>query len=376
MKELDTDLACRLMAAAGFDPGAYRCGSGDLSRALDGDSASFRHFFEFGFKESRSFDITLNVDAFVDFADYMKSVDRAEVADGLLQAAIRQSTDVSKIQTYLGLHKNLFDEDIRIIFVIGDSHTDVYRSSFHREDKLIVPVQLKCTAGSAAGLGNPNSVSGYGKVILGWLSQIFESNVFDGIPILFKFGQVDTEFVFTYKRAKGLQIQHSEQEYEKFVRQSVKRYVTFLKRAIPKHQRYRVDVSTIGPPILADEYIRDGGYFSSEIASREAFDEAQELHRRLSLLQYPDLQSRTKMHALFNSALINAVRPLGFGISDDFTPCVGPDGIALQCLWSHNGGRDHHLAIHKETFEPILADRACMMRVKPRRILGVLPLFR
>jgi len=78
-------------------------------------------------------------------------------------------------------------------FLVGDSHS---RINFNNSKHLL------CGAGSAKGLNNPNSISGYNKLIINDINSNNYKNLF------FLFGGVDVDFCYIHKFVKNNSIDY------------------------------------------------------------------------------------------------------------------------------------------------------------------------
>ncbi|MFT3928222.1 MAG: hypothetical protein QM778_37180 [Myxococcales bacterium] len=355
---VDPRALCRLLARAGFTPAGYRAANADLVAALPADdAASLRHFLEHGIHEAREFPVELQWDVLEEIralpfehANTGRQLTRSLISayfwpNRLAQATAKQA--LSKIRDYGG----------RPFLLIGDSHSMSYRRPAWRGDAWLLPLHVNCIAGSARGLSNPASRSGYGRRIRElWLEM---ANLEDapGVPVLWKFGQVDTEFVHTFRRVSKNLVAFDVAEFAQFSQRSVEGYAEFLASVVPASLRRESHVCSIFAPALSDE-AHAQGYVSGHITSLESDLDAEAMLTAVRKLEIPDLATRTRMHRTYNALLAEQVRPLGFEFLDDFSALLGNDGTLDERFRQHAGGFDHHVNFQASAsvLEPILWD--------------------
>jgi hypothetical protein len=152
--------------------------------------------------------------------------------------------------------------------LIGDSHSSLYRRSGVASDQWLAPMHALCIGGSALGLKNPASTSGYGSLIKRFIAQIEAvAPIGSGLPIVFQFGQVDTEFVFNFRRIRGGQRAFDMPAFASFCQESVQAYLSFLTDVFRQDQRGNVSILSILPPSLSDQALIDG-YVNGRILSQ------------------------------------------------------------------------------------------------------------
>jgi hypothetical protein len=351
-----------LMMAAGFSGSSYRVSNGDVDQACPTDVELFEHFIKYGADEGRNFQIDLVRGGFTELWQETCGSPLHNVACGMLRAAVNSSIKQNGLSTALKQYLTWTEFNFRPVIVIGDSHTQAYGRPFARDGFIVVPFVLLCTGGSALGLGNPKSVSQYGPMIANTLESVRSSVELMSIPVLFKFGQVDLEFVINFKRARHEVLSFKINDYEAFFEQSTTAYSEYLERVVPEHGRTRVDVVSIFPPVLSDEAIRNG-YFNEDIAQREGVVR-EDLKEALRLMTHPDWGTRVKLHAAYNTLIEAKTSNLGFAFVDDFFPIIGEDGLPRTRFWKRHNGFDHHVvSLPGETvFSDILWERLSLKR--------------
>ncbi len=226
--------------------------------------------------------------------------------------------------------------------VIGDSHSAqlVRRSS--RNGRWLLPLHWLCHAASARGLSNAEGRSGASGVV----RRALDVSAALDIPAVLKFGQVDLEFVYAFKRIDEGRWTFDPAHYDAFVDETVARYADALAVLAPSARRRRIAVASVFPPSLSDRAWRNG-YVNAAAADLHASapgakDEGVDLRRAVSRLSIPDLRTRTAAHARFNARLKAAADALGFSYLDQFQAFLGADGLLRPNLRGA-GGADHHL---------------------------------
>ena len=228
--------------------------------------------------------------------------------------------------------------------LIGDSHSALYRRASARAEGWLLPLHLECHGGSAIGLLNPMSRSGYRERIRRVAERLAEMDPGGSLPVLFQFGQVDLEFVQPFRRLAREQRAFDAGAFRAFCRASVDAYVGFLAEAFPPARRASVRLMGVFPPALSDGVLR-AGYVNGVIAAMEG-TETEALKERLAELEWPDLAGRTLLHAEYNAMLEQTAGEAGLAFVSDFERLVSggevdPRFTSLQKGW------DHHL-----DFEP------------------------
>jgi hypothetical protein len=351
-----------LMMAAGFSGKSYRASNRDVDQACPTDVESFEHFIKHGANEARNFQIDLVRGGFTELWQETCGSPVHNVACAMLRAAISSSIKQRGLLTALKQYLVWTELNFCPVIVIGDSHTQAYGAPFARDGFIVVPFVLLCTSGSALGLGNPKSVSQYGPMIANTLESVRSSVEFKSIPVLFKFGQVDSEFVINFKRARDKVLSFRSNDYHAFFEQSTTAYSEYLERIVPEYSRLSVDVVSIFPPVLSDEAIQNG-YFNDDIAQREGVIR-EDLKEALRLMTHPDWGTRVKLHAVYNTLLETKISTLGFAFVDDFYPIIAEDGLPRTRFWKRHNGFNHHVvSLPGETvFSDILWERLSLKR--------------
>jgi hypothetical protein len=159
---------------------------------------------------------------------------------------------------------------------------------------------------------------------------------------VFKFGQVDVEFVHAFKRLEAGAQAFDPSGFEAFADETVARYVGFLDQAVPARLRERASVAGLFPPALSDAAWRQG-YVNAHIANLHGPADDAALAERLAGLDIPTLAERTRLHARFDERLRTAAEAAGFGFLDQLRPLLGPEGVVRKALLGGAAGANHHL---------------------------------
>jgi hypothetical protein len=326
------------LLALGFDGEGYRTDyPGIGAHASDRDCA--RHFHKTGrgdwlrirftrpFAEAQAKIVTLALD------DAQKDRLRIDLAASLLWQA-----DISGA--------GAITEDLlranpayRPLAIISDSHGQLYLTEEMIWAGGWVPVPMLCTGCSARGLGNPDSRAQAGPRIREHLHRLASS---PGAAVaLLKFGQVDLEFVYDYRRVRDGRRAFDLADAEAFARDSARRYLRFL-RELQDETPIRLIVTAALPPALNDAALREG-YMNAHIVQLYATLPADALREELQKLDMPDWRTRTGLAAVFNAELAAGCEAAGLVFYDDFNQLLGPDGLIAPDLLVWHGGTDHHI---------------------------------
>lgn len=349
----------RLIEAAGFSPEAFRSSAADLLAGLpssDWSTAHFAQFVELETKAPRCFPIDLDFDVLETISTLRilpTGFHKASIVRGLIQSRIDFDARCTHDPHFWTKSLAIIARLGRPMLVIGDSHSLIYRqTAVGPRGRLTIPLQMTCGGGSATGLSNRNSRSGYGAQIRKTALALDEARSSGSPPVnvLFTFGQVDVEFVHTYRRLRDKRHAFDEARFDAFCSDVVERYVDW--------------VSTLGlgnavlvginPPCLDDDFIREGyilqmrSYLSSNIVDGEAaaFDA---LVADVHLLELPCKARRTAQHRRFNDFLRETAERRGLFYIDRFSTMVGDNG-SIKPIYACAGdgqpglsGRDIHV---------------------------------
>ena len=224
--------------------------------------------------------------------------------------------------------------------VVGDSHSLCSCSVGGSKRRPTIPIHVLCTAGSAAGLANLASRSGYSLELSGLASALQLCNGDSKVPILFQFGQVDVEFVSVYQRVARSETIFDRGRFEAFCEKAADAYTSFLAATFSKAGT--LYVLSIFPPALADEAWAEG-YNNAHVTLLESDEHAEEIAARIRLLAIPNLAERTALHRHFNARLAALCGARHLTFVDLFDRFIGPDGTIAARFHRFSGGRDHHI---------------------------------
>jgi hypothetical protein len=232
--------------------------------------------------------------------------------------------------------------------VVGDSHSAQLVRRAWRDDRWLLPLHQLCTGASARGLANPEAAAGAGAKVRAFLDALAGAPM----PVVLKFGQVDIEFVFTFKRLETDATAFDERAFDAFAEETVDRYVAFLQEAVPKPLRARTWVAGVFPPALSDRAWREG-YVNAHIADLHGPADTKALRAGLARLELPPLAERTRLHKAFNTRLFGAADAAGFKVMFGFKALLDEGGAVRPRYLGRARGGNHHLG-YAATRAPVL----------------------
>ena len=233
------------------------------------------------------------------------------------------------------------------VLIAGDSHSRLYVQRDGRDRRWLLPLHRLATGASARGLARASSRSGQGDAVRALMERLALGG--SSIPVLLVFGQVDVEFIFTFKRLEqDPPAAHQAAAFEAFCRETVDSYMAFAS-GLPGAP---VAVAAIFPPALSDAAWRQG-YLNAHIAQQHTVLDFATLGARLQAASVEPLTARTGHHALFNRRLGEAARAHGLGWLDAFDDLIGAAGVT-EAL-GPAAGRDHHLDV--DAVRPAVVER-------------------
>ena len=333
------------LAAAGFDPDAYIADNPGLAAKGLTASRATEHFLRHGYAEARNLRLQKLPHTLALF-DTECEPDRERCAM-ICQRVYAVQSRMPESADYLWSGDTAVLDDFFLrtgaapFFVIGDSHSHAYRRYGTAGRTWWAPVPLLCTAGSAMGLTRPSSRTGYGPKILRWAERN-SSGAGQRYPVLVKFGQVDIEFVWNFRRIRDKAVAFSRSAFDGFAEQVLAEYFAFLDALASRIGSARLHVCSIFPPALNDASWKEG-YVNGHVGQLEGDRSLEALAEGVRTLEIPDQVTRTQMHAAFNTGLREGCLVRGLGFIDDFHPLLGPDGILDQRYVPLTAGRDHHV---------------------------------
>jgi hypothetical protein len=170
--------------------------------------------------------------------------------------------------------------------IVGDSHSNRVRFDNY--------THLLCSAGSAKGLNNPNSISGYNNLIINNINANNYKHLF------FLFGGVDVDFSFIHNLFKNPKL-----NYKKFNITVIDNYLQFITNNF--HNK-SVIILSVGLPVLDDEHLKTG-LLNGHINTLESID-LLKLKNNLSHVDLPNIFKRTEITLHFNKKLKKKIRNL------------------------------------------------------------------
>ncbi len=326
---------------AGFSPAAYRAANVDLTQMSDADAIS--HFILHGAKERRQFEQKeLRAEHLRGDRDIVISLsyNYARSNIGLDAESIVRTLDVlAKI------------EGCAPFLLIGDSHSVAYHRLIVSGNRWFIPLHLCCPGGSAIGLPNDQSRSGYGAAIKRMVDGLSSRDI--EIPLLLQFGQVDTEFASAFRRIRDAERQFNLERAISFNEESVRKYSSWLSYLSRRYKN--ITVLSIFPPCLSNDTWRQG-YVNGHIAFLEELD-LSDLHSKISELEIPDLSTRTSIHAHYNQLLKSACDNIGLAFAEGFFEYLSDRKVIDEKWIPFYRGADHHLE-----YQPVQAPTEAVLR--------------
>jgi len=332
---------------AGFSPGGYRDRYADL-RALDwGPAEATLHYLSHGLAERRTAGAAVDASGLLALADLPLGDTgfRARLLGGLALDLFEGAAPpyAPLLRERWDLVRALAQRGARAFVVAGDSHSGHFRVTDAREGAWLLPVPLLCTGGSAAGLANGASRSGYGAMLKEAFATLAGLPGGGEVPVLVQFGQVDIEFVHHFRRVRDGAVMLDLAAYRAFCAETVTRYGGYLAGAFPPRRRSRVFLVSVFPPVLSETAWREG-YVNEDISRREGEEALAALSAGIRRLHVANLRQRTAIHLHFNALLQAEAARLGFGFVDAASPFLGEDGLADPSYSPPEAaGREHHL---------------------------------
>jgi len=342
---LDANRLGLILSESGFDVPAYLERNGDIDATGDAIGLIARHLVEGGVSERRPI-IFRSVRGFVAFLHAIgSSPPHEQLALARCAAAGWQAWQTPMRNTaqdlwpeMTALADGFAARGIQPVFVAGDSHSEVYTGRAVA-DLDVAAFWLLCSGGSARGLPNARSISGYG-------AAIRKHRPAPGVPLILHFGQVDVEFVYYYQVATAERREISLIDLIDFIDSTVTSYFRFVdEMASPD-----LLLSAIFPPALSDEHVNEGS-INAHIAVLNSNRDVTALQAALATVVFPGLEVRTALHYRLNLELKKGARARGLRFIDPFKDLL--DGGRVKPALDRAGGRDHHLDV--EAVAAILA---------------------
>ena len=204
--------------------------------------------------------------------------------------------------------------------ILGDSH------AFHLKEFDNIDCESQAfIAGSAKGLSNPNSLSGYGS----YISQNWGTLTDDKQIVIFKFGQVDVEFLY---HLRNIQVSI---DFEAYILNVVKHYIEFIKKLNDNNKI--ICVMSIFPPCFNDNYFLT---FIKYLNDERKWNISNEL---IDKYYIPSLETRSQMHKRFNNILKIEVQKYNYIYIDCYTCLLNSQQTINRDYISHDMN-DCHLS--------------------------------
>ena len=196
-RPMDELMAC--LAQAKFGPQKYTANNAPLQKLSFTEAEAQRHFLTTGYQNS----LRAPAEAFAAVLPKLLSLDIADqhYRRDIIRALLLGQRDYTGTKRRIAQaytpaqHAAFQDMGARPFLLIGDSHSTAYYLSPETPEGWLLPIHLDSSGGSAGGLANKKSKSGYGSSIEKWSHGLAASFPTLDMPVLFKFGGVDAEFV-------------------------------------------------------------------------------------------------------------------------------------------------------------------------------------
>lgn len=336
-----------LVQGTGFLGEQYRLLSPDFAAVLPDARVAALHLLNFC-EQHRSYPLHLDWDGLEALARsrLWHARGRARVVTSLVNAHLALHPDAAESGGFWARVLPILRRVGRPCLIIGDSHSRRYARVGLQRSAPVMPLHILCTGGSAGGLGNPTSRSGYGARLMRVSAGLAAEPSARDLPVLLQFGQVDVEFVSTFQRIARHETEFNEANFHAFCARTVAAYRDFLLRTFADQPA--LSVLSILPPALSDAAWA-AGYCNAHIAALEfagitgRSDDAREIRRAVEGIAIPDLATRTRLHRAFNSRLRALCDRAGFRFVEIFDVLLGPDGTVDRRFIAVSRGQDHHL---------------------------------
>lgn len=338
----DPEALYALLLQSGFNPGSYVESHADLKDIGMDSVAGMAHFLLHGFDEYRHVECGPLGSGLSSLAGYSwpNQVYAAQLAECLFFVQLRHpETEAILWSGEIGdVLAAVADLGGRPCFIMGDSHTNHYRRSVRWRAGWLAPLPLACHGATAGHLGTSTSPDAEGSRLLGFVKRVAATQSEWNIPILMKFGGLDTEFRWMLHRVHRQIYRFSEADFDQYMDRSLRGYGVFLDRltqTIPPHQLH---LCTVFPSVLLDSIWASR---FSEVCGG-GVEGVASLRAVVSRMECPDLQTRNRLRARYNSGLRHLTETRGLGFIDDFTPLLDSSGL-LDRRFAPRDPMDFHL---------------------------------
>jgi hypothetical protein len=335
------------LLATGFSPDAYRDAYGDLRERGMSATEALGHYLRHGIHERRQAPLKLNGPALTDLAGLpIRNAEfKAQLLTSLLGGLFKDGGHPygPRLVEFWPFLRDLTRNGAAPYFITGDSHSSNHAVTGSRSGDWLLPMHMICHGGSARGLGNPASRSGYGEHLRQAVRIIDSLAGADELPFLMQFGQVDIEFVHHFQRVRDSKTALDLREYQEFCATTIERYIRFVTDLFAPIRRSNVSLISVFPPAMSDDAWRQG-HLNDDIVRRETDMPYEQLAAGIRALEIAGLRQRTDIHAYCTELLRSACLQHGFRFVDSYTPFLGPDGVVDQRYIIPEGhGFEHHL---------------------------------
>ncbi len=335
------ELVVRLHAC-GFSEAAYLDRQDDLRRARMDPAAALRHFLRCGIDEDRFVPCAPFPDGLRALADlrlpnrdYGRKLFRA-----ICVGQLRHADTAGRLWRGIGAAtiEMIREQGGLPYFAIGDSHIEHYFRTTWSGNRWLAPMVMTCPGATGANLADLGGKSRFGLNILQW-AQTEAKHL--NVPILLKFGGIDTEFAWIRHMIRNKMDRSSKGAFETYCHDALTQYGRFLDMLIDIAGPKQLWICSVFPAILRDD-AWTAGFIR---ANADTPERNRRLAETLAGLEIPSLIERTAMRNHYNRGLqaLCTARTLPF--IDDFTPFIGDKGVVDARFLGAHAGADHHLDV-------------------------------
>ncbi len=338
----DPEALYALLLQCGFDPSIYVEGHADLKSIGMDSAAGVVHFLVHGFDECRYVEFGPLGTGFSSLAGYSwpSRVYAAHLAESLFFAQLRHpGTEAILWSGEIGdVLEAVSDLGGQPYLILGDSHANHYRRNVRSHEGWLAPFPVACPGAPAGHLGTSTAPDALGQRMLALIERVAATQSEWNIPVLLKFGGLDTEFRWTLHRVRREISTFSDADFDQYMDRSLHGYGAFIDRLtqiIPPHQLH---LCTVFPSVLPDRI------WASRFSDMHGggIDGVASLQAAVARLECQDLETRNRLRVRYNSGLRHMAEARRLGFIDDFTPLLDSSGM-LDQRFAPRDPMDFHL---------------------------------
>ena len=334
----DVDALARRVLECGFDPAEYTAAQGD-----PGPNAALAHFLSEGHASDHDLlfhPMPVGVAAFADL-----DIPNRGYANSLFRAMFFGQLTHEATSPYLwsGVGRDLIqrirDHGGLPFMIIGDSHLDHYVRRAWAYGGWFAPLPLPCPGATAAGLAIQKDGFGAGVKIMEWAARSGALADVPLLPVLLKFGGIDTDVAWVRRRITAGQTRFSWDQFHDHAQETVARYSRFLDQLSGLVHPESPRVCSVCPTGLTDEKWIKAFIRLHTNASPFDVQVVTQIHR----YEVPGMRVRNQLRAHFNDLLRGMCDSRGIAFVDDFSPFVDADCMTEERFLPPGDRLDHHL---------------------------------